>query len=85
MSNNYVPLKRIENARVRARTAERLLALREDLSTICNLKSDKRLLLATWNIRDFDSNKFGQGPRLEESFFYIAEIISALTSSRFRK
>jgi hypothetical protein len=77
MSNNYVPLKRIENARVRARTAERLLALREDLSTICNLKSDKRVLLATWNIRDFDSNKFGQGPRLEESFFYIAEIISA--------
>jgi endonuclease/exonuclease/phosphatase family metal-dependent hydrolase len=33
-------------------------------------------LLATWNIRDFDSNKFGHGKRLRESFYYIAEIIS---------
>ena len=38
---------------------------------------DKNLLIATWNIRDFDSNKFGHGPRLKESFYYIAEIISA--------
>jgi exonuclease III len=35
------------------------------------------LLLATWNIRDFDSNKFKHGPRINESFYYIAEIISA--------
>ena len=35
------------------------------------------LLLASWNIRDFDSNKFGHGKRLRESYFYIAEIISA--------
>jgi endonuclease/exonuclease/phosphatase family metal-dependent hydrolase len=35
------------------------------------------LILATWNLRDFDSNKFGHGPRLKESFFYIAEVISA--------
>ncbi|MCG8468052.1 MAG: endonuclease/exonuclease/phosphatase family protein, partial [Gemmatimonadetes bacterium] len=35
------------------------------------------LLLATWNLRDFDSNKFGHGPRLPESFHYMAEIIAA--------
>lgn len=35
------------------------------------------LLLATWNLRDFDSNKFGHGPRLSESFHYVAEVISA--------
>lgn len=35
------------------------------------------LLIATWNIRDFDSNKFGHGPRLGESYHYIAEVISA--------
>jgi hypothetical protein len=35
------------------------------------------LLLATWNVRDFDSNKFGHGPRLAESFHYIAEVIAA--------
>ena len=35
------------------------------------------MLLATWNIRDFDSNKFGYGPREPETFFYLAEIISS--------
>jgi endonuclease/exonuclease/phosphatase family metal-dependent hydrolase len=32
---------------------------------------------STWNVRDFDSNKFGQGPRIAESFHYIAEVIAA--------
>lgn len=36
--------------------------------------SSRMLRLATWNIREFDSNKFGS--RLDESFYYIAEIIS---------
>ncbi len=35
------------------------------------------LLLGTWNIRNFDDNRFGNGPRLDESFFYLAEVISA--------
>ncbi len=35
------------------------------------------LVLGTWNIRDFDNNKFGHGPRLVESLYYIAEIISS--------
>ena len=34
------------------------------------------LVMGTWNIRNFDNNRFGHGPRLEEAFFYIAEIIS---------
>jgi hypothetical protein len=77
MSNSYVQLKRMKDVAMRRRTAERLLVLRKDLAPIVKLKSDTSLLLATWNIRDFDSNKFKHGPRLPESFFYIAEIISA--------
>ncbi len=38
---------------------------------------NENIIIATWNIRDFDSNKFGNGPRMKESFFYIAEVISA--------
>lgn len=34
-------------------------------------------LLATWNLREFDDNSKKLGPRLEESFYYIAEVISA--------
>jgi endonuclease/exonuclease/phosphatase family metal-dependent hydrolase len=59
------------------RTLDRLLALRQQLSAEVGVhKSSDSLLLATWNIRDFDSNKFGHGPRLPESFHYIAEIVS---------
>ncbi len=39
--------------------------------------ADQNLLLATWNIRDFGKrNNRGFGPRLPESLFYIAEILS---------
>jgi hypothetical protein len=58
------------------RCAERLLAMRKSLEPLRSRKKDSSLLLATWNIRDFDSNKFGFGPRLPESFYYIAEMIS---------
>lgn len=34
------------------------------------------LVLGTWNIRNFDNNRFRNGPRLEETFLYIAEVIS---------
>ena len=36
--------------------------------------STRLLRLATWNIREFDSKKYGK--RLEESLYYIAEIIA---------
>ena len=57
------------------RTIERLLELRKKLGQqIPKQTLDETILLATWNIRDFDKPAFGQ--RLEESYYYIAEIIS---------
>ncbi|MBA3531953.1 MAG: endonuclease/exonuclease/phosphatase family protein [Ardenticatenales bacterium] len=69
---------RLRTHPARERVAERLLALRAQLrAEIPPRRVTETLLLASWNIRDFDSNKFGHGPRLPESFYYIAEIISA--------
>ncbi|MGE0036676.1 MAG: endonuclease/exonuclease/phosphatase family protein [Xanthobacteraceae bacterium] len=78
MSNNYAVLRGLmrSDPKAGARCAERLLQMRKTLAPIRTRKSDSSLLLATWNIRDFDSNKFGFGPRLPETFFYIAEIMS---------
>jgi endonuclease/exonuclease/phosphatase family metal-dependent hydrolase len=60
------------------RVARNLMSLRKYLQEKVPHKTvNETLLLATWNIRDFDSNKFKHGPRLSESFYYIAEIISA--------
>ena len=58
------------------RCAERLLRIRKSLSPLHDRKCDSTLLLGTWNIRDFNSNKFGYGYRLPESFYYLAEMIS---------
>ena len=56
------------------RTAERLLKLKSALDVIPAKTVDETLLLGTWNIRDFDKPAYGS--RLEESIYYIAEIIS---------
>jgi len=32
--------------------------------------------LGTWNIRNFDDDRFGYGPREEEAYYYLAEIIA---------
>lgn len=57
------------------RTARGLLKLREQLrAELPKRDVDGSLLLATWNIREFDSAKYG--PRLKEPFHYIAEIVS---------
>lgn len=78
MSNNYAGLRRdlAKNDGAAERCAQHLLAIRERLAPIRARKSDGSLLLATWNIRDFDSNKFAWGPRLPETFYYLAEMIS---------
>ena len=78
MSNYYAGLRRTfgKDKQSAKRCAERLLAIRRTLAPVRRRKSESSLLLATWNIRDFDSNKFGWGYRLPESFYYIAEIIS---------
>lgn len=74
----YYGIKRWRDEAARKRVIERLLALRRQLhEEIAPHRSKRTLLLATWNIRDFDSNKFGHGKRLPEAFHYIAEIISA--------
>lgn len=62
----------------RERVIDHLSTLRKAIvKEIPRRTASDTLLLATWNIRDFDSNKFHQGPRLAESFHYIAEVISA--------
>lgn len=78
MSNNYAGLRRDLKTEPGAakRCSERLLAIRERLEPLRQRKKDSSLLLATWNIRDFDSNKFGWGPRLPETFYYLAEMLS---------
>lgn len=55
------------------RTIERLLLLREQLKKIPERTQDENLLLATWNIREFDSNSYGK--RENEAIYYMAEII----------
>jgi endonuclease/exonuclease/phosphatase family metal-dependent hydrolase len=62
----------------RERVIDHISALRKAVAkAVPRRTASDTLLLATWNVRDFDSNKFGQGPRLAESFYYIAEVIAA--------
>ncbi|MCJ7702860.1 MAG: hypothetical protein MUO62_14855 [Anaerolineales bacterium] len=57
------------------RTLERPLALRNGLRDKVPTRTlQENLLLATWNIRDFDKPAYGE--RIEEAYYYIAEIIS---------
>ena len=59
---------------VRRRLLERLLLLRESLDEEIPERTQKEtLLLATWNIREFDAPDYGE--RMEEAIYYIAEII----------
>jgi len=73
----YKPLKD-ETSTVRKRTITGIKRLREQLSAanFPTKKTSESLILGTWNIRDFDNDKFDYGPRETESIYYIAEIIS---------
>jgi endonuclease/exonuclease/phosphatase family metal-dependent hydrolase len=57
------------------RTANGLLTLKNAFKEegVPERRRSSRLLLATWNIREFESNKYG--PRQREALYYIAEII----------
>ncbi len=62
--------------------SRRLLDLRAQLSGGPPQGAPRRtqqssIIIGTWNLRDFDNNKFRHGPRRRESLLYIAEIISA--------
>ena len=67
----YKRLGRGEKAR---RTAERLVSLKAQFELEVPKKSEENLLLATWNIREFDSPAYGR--RDIEPLYYISEIIS---------
>lgn len=72
----YKPLKNV-SATVRKRTVDNLKDLREQLDAQLPKKNTaESLIVGTWNIRNFDDNRFNHGPRLEESFYYLAEIMS---------
>lgn len=69
----------IKDADERRRAAGNLLKLREQLDgSVPPKDSEDNLLLATWNVRDFGKRgtRRGWGPRLPETWFYIAEVIS---------
>jgi len=71
----YAGLKRIKDATVRRRIIEGLQRLRPALAAaIPTRTATDTLLLATWNIREFDSGKYGY--RGDEPYYYIAEILS---------
>jgi exonuclease III len=64
-----------ENTAEGKRTIAHLLALRKNLTAqIPEKKLSENLLLATWNIREFGTHKYGG--RRSEAYYYIAEIIS---------
>ena len=71
----YPGLKAIADVAVRTRTVEGLQRLRSALpASVPARTATDTLLLATWNIREFDSGKYGHRP--EEPYYYIAEILS---------
>ena len=73
----YKPLKTVSEED-RKRTVAGIKRLRDQLVKVKfpNKKTLESLILGTWNIRNFDDDRFNYGPRMIESFYYIAEIIS---------
>ncbi len=62
---------------MKARTLAGLVRLRKQLGKEMPRKTrSATLVLGTWNIRNFDDNRFAAGHRTKEDLFYIAEIIS---------
>ncbi|MEM9738247.1 MAG: endonuclease/exonuclease/phosphatase family protein [Pseudomonadota bacterium] len=52
--------------------------LREPIPTgVPRRTREGSIIIGTWNLRDFDNNKYRHGPRRRESLLYIAEIIAA--------
>ncbi len=61
-----------------SQVAEKLLQLKAYIAESVPPKTrEDKLLLATFNIREFDSNRKKNGPRTIESLYYLAEIISS--------
>jgi len=72
----YSEIRRMKSD-MKARTLSGLRRLRSQLDREMPIKTrSKTLVLGTWNLRNFDDNRFMSGYRTSEDFFYIAEIIS---------
>ena len=73
----YKPLKNVSIVD-RKRTVAGIQRLRQQLTEVNfpKKKTSESLILGTWNIRNFDDNRFNYGPRLTESLYYIAEILA---------
>jgi exonuclease III len=73
----YKPLKD-ESAATRKRTVKGIEALRAHFHEVKfpKKKTTESLILGTWNLRNFDDDRFDYGPREVEAFYYLAEIIS---------
>ncbi|MGF1560068.1 MAG: hypothetical protein ACFCUL_13340 [Flavobacteriaceae bacterium] len=56
----------------KVRTIQNILKLRESLKTIPEKRTDKNLLVCSWNLKDFGAYR----QRIPESYFYMAEIFS---------
>ena len=70
----YYQYLRYQDRSTQIRTAEGLLRLKNALATQVPKKTTgENLLIATWNIREFDSKSYGI--RSQEAIYYIAEII----------
>lgn len=73
----YPGLKNREFNTRREFCAQKLIGLRKGLSEAIPEKTlNRNLLVATWNLRDFGGKRLNPEPRLGESFYYIAEIMS---------
>ena len=73
----YKNIRDITPREKRIRTLDGLGRLREQLDNEMPRKTrNATLILGTWNIRNFDDNRFANGPRTAEDLHYIAEIIS---------
>lgn len=73
----YKPIRNIEPKKSRLRTLSSLKRLRAQLSNEMPQKTrNATLILGTWNIRNFDDNRFMNGHRTTEDLHYLAEIIS---------
>lgn len=78
LRSDFRSLAKAERKQRRQRTIEGLVRLREALRAVLPERTaNQTLVLGTWNIRNFDDNRFGHGSRLDESFYYLAEVISA--------
>lgn len=73
----YKPLKNM-SVKDRNRTVAGIERLRQQFDEVGfpDKKTSESLILGTWNVRNFDDDRFNFGPRMPESFHYLAEIIS---------